>query len=312
MCVFCQEWGLKWNDAAGEYETIPDNKKDTEQEMGRWMRLKGRNVWVETATKLCCHKGDMYYCPHGPNCQYCEESRKYDLSPTISLGSPWASSDECENETPPSKEDTFLEKDDQEGTLDTSNESTEWWDESWDSWWTGVFHEFGWDEGLGMLDGEWVEKELQDHASAACAPAPEAPPSLRLNDVTPDALSENSSGLPPNLRSLVDFCAEKEWWGDRESIYTFLHGTHKFDDTYIDRMVEEGMEHPGQKQFSAWLNEVYGIPDEWQYTFGKPQGDRLEDLADLVLYLVNVGDDVDDWPYTDGMPDSRVLPFRCF
>ena len=312
MRALCQEWGLKWNDTAGEYEPIPDNKEDKQQEMGSWMRLKGRNVWVE-ATKMCCHKGDMYYCPHGPNCQYCEESRKYDLSPTISLGSPWASSDECENETPPSKEDTVLEKDDQESTVDTAHEcSGEFWDESWDSWWTGVCHEFGWNEGLGMLDGESVEKELENHVLAACGPVPEAQPPLCLNDATPDAHSQNSLDLPPNLHSLVDFCAEKEWFGDRESIYTFLHDAHQFDDTYIDRMVEEGMEHAGQKQFSAWLNEVYGIPEEWEYTFGKPHGDRLEDLADLVLYLVNLGDDAHDWPDTDGMPDPRVLSSLFF
>ena len=93
-----QDLGIRWNDEKGGFEQIPDQPTLK----GYWLRCKGRRVWIQPGGSQCCFdkKCDQYYCPHGPDCEYCVKINSIppeeELSPTLSLGSPWAStSSEC-------------------------------------------------------------------------------------------------------------------------------------------------------------------------------------------------------------------------
>ena len=75
---------------------------------------------------MCCHdaKNSSYFCPRGPECDFCKDAREVELSPTLELGSTWGSDDEPTPPTIPTEN----------ALVDTSRGSADW-DESWNSWW---------------------------------------------------------------------------------------------------------------------------------------------------------------------------------
>ena len=110
----------------GEQEKKDEGEKRKE-DMGYWSRRKGHNVWVEPGKKMCCHdaKNSTYFCPRGPECDFCKDAREVELSPTLELGSPWASDDDEPTPSTIPKEHALV--DNSQGQPD--------WDESWGSWW---------------------------------------------------------------------------------------------------------------------------------------------------------------------------------
>ena len=216
---------------------------------------------------MCCHdkKNSTFFCPFGPNCSYCKERREVALSPTVALGSPWAS-DLSEDEPV-----------DPKGTADTSMSTGTGTGDDWSIW----------DDNLDWLDQSALEELLgvtPDELGETSVPKPAEMPALAASVPVQPAQSLDVTEIdfrPQDIPTLLDYLKDKGYL-TRDQIHGFLSLQ---SEAYLEMIGKLGNQHPKLFEFMEWVHDHYQLP-EGLWEFGSYNVDWVEDLSDLLWYLL--------------------------